>query len=151
LSKEPIVTESHALEVLGGPKVLGRRVRSLLEVADLGTEGLPRASAERVRDRLGLTNDELARSLGTSARTLQRRARSSRSRLDPVQGDRLYRLARIVAFAEEVLEDRDRARHWIREPQRGLGGRTPLDLSRTEAGAREVEDLLGRIEHGVFS
>jgi putative toxin-antitoxin system antitoxin component (TIGR02293 family) len=56
-----------------------------------------------------------------------------------------------AALAEEVLEDAGRAREWLHQPQRGLGNRIPLDLIRTEAGAREVEDLLGRIEYGVFS
>jgi uncharacterized protein (DUF2384 family) len=35
--------------------------------------------------------------------------------------------------------------------QKGLGGKTPLEYADTEPGAREVEDLLGRLEHGVFS
>jgi putative toxin-antitoxin system antitoxin component (TIGR02293 family) len=71
--------------------------------------------------------------------------------LTPVESDRLYRLARLAALAEEVFEDLDRAREWLRQHQRGLGDRAPLDLMRTEVGAREVEDLLGRIEYGVFS
>ena len=50
-----------------------------------------------------------------------------------------------------MFEDSERAHRWLKEPQRGLGNRTPLSLLGTEAGAREVEDLLGRIEYGVFS
>lgn len=61
------------------------------------------------------------------------------------------RVARLHALAERVLEDAAVARGWLRAEQPGLGGRVPLALIRTEAGAREVEDLLGRIEHGVFS
>jgi putative toxin-antitoxin system antitoxin component (TIGR02293 family) len=113
--------------------------------------GLPRAAAQRLRQHLGLTERELAESLGISAKTLQRQSRQRDARLTPAQGDRLYRLARLAAFAEEVFEDPERARRWLREPQRGLGNRVPLDLLRTEAGAREVEDLLGRIEYGVYS
>ena len=64
---------------------------------------------------------------------------------------RLYRFARLFALAEEVLEDKEQARDWLRSPQVGLNNRTPLDLMRTEAGAREVESLLVRIEHGVLS
>jgi putative toxin-antitoxin system antitoxin component (TIGR02293 family) len=50
-----------------------------------------------------------------------------------------------------VLEDKDAAREWLHDGQVGLGGRTPIDMMRTEAGAREVESLLIRIEHGVLS
>ena len=53
--------------------------------------------------------------------------------------------------AVDVLEDRNLARKWFKEPVRALNGRTPLEFSDTELGAQEVEDLLGRIEYGVFS
>jgi putative toxin-antitoxin system antitoxin component (TIGR02293 family) len=122
-----------------------------MEMAELIESGIPQVVARHLRERLKLTDRELAASLGISAKTLQRLAQRRGARLTPVQGDRLYRLARLAALAEEVFENLDRAREWLRQPQRGLGGRVPLDLIRTEVGAREVEDLLGRIEYGVFS
>ncbi len=138
------------LSVLGGSRHLGRRVRDPLDMADLIEAGVPLAAARHLRERLQLSEAEFATCLGVSAKTLQRLTGREAPRLAPQQGDRLYRLARIAAFAEEVLEDAGRARGWLREPQRGLGNRVPLALVRTEAGAREIEDLLGRIEYGVF-
>ena len=143
--------ETSVLSVMGGTRVLGKRIRSLIDLAELIEKGLPQAAAQRVRERLRLTETELAQGLGVSAKTLQRLAGRENALLSPTQGDRLYRIARLVAMAEDVLENPDRAREWLREPQRGLGNRVPLALMRTEAGAREVEDLLGRIEYGVFS
>lgn len=143
--------EQHTIEVMGGPKTLGGAIRNQIELAERIIQGLPRGAALAVRRRLGLTEEELAAGLGVSTKTLQRQARAADSRLKPAQSDRLYRLARVAAFAEEVLEDRERAHRWLREPQRGLGNRVPLELLGSEAGAREVEDLLGRIEYGVFS
>ncbi len=143
--------EQHTLDVMGGARILGKRIRNQLDLADLIMRGLPRKSAQAVRARLNLTEQEFAHSLGVSPKTLQRQARAAVERLNPTQGDRLYRLARIIAFAEEVLEDPGRAHRWLQEPQRGLGNRRPLDLLQNEAGAREVEDLLGRIEYGVLS
>lgn len=145
------MSEQLAFKMLGGARVLGRQIHSLLDISDLIEKGVPRKAAERLRAHLGLSEQELARSLGVSAKTLQRQAKAGEARLSPAQSDRLYRLARIVALAEDVFENEARARRWLREPQRGLGGRVPLDLQQTEAGAREVEDLLGRIEYGVFS
>lgn len=145
------MSEQLTFQMLGGARLLGRQVRSTLELADLIEKGVPRKAAEWVRERIGISEPEFARSLGVSAKTLQRQAKSKLSRLSPSQGDRLYRLARIVALADEVFEDPDRTRHWLHEAQRGLGSRVPFALLQTEAGAREVEDLLGRIEHGVFS
>ena len=143
--------EQHTIDVMGGPRNLGGVVRNQIELAERITQGLPRSAALAVRRRLGLTEAELAAGLGVSAKTLQRQAKEAAARLKPAQSDRLYRLARVAALAEEVLEDRARAHRWLREPQRGLGNRAPLDLIASEAGAREVEDLLGRIEYGVFS
>ena len=50
-----------------------------------------------------------------------------------------------------VMESVENGRRWLNSPQVGLGGATPLEYAETEVGAREVEDLLGRIEHGVYS
>jgi putative toxin-antitoxin system antitoxin component (TIGR02293 family) len=53
--------------------------------------------------------------------------------------------------AIEVMESEEDARRWLSSPQVGLGGAVPLAFAATEVGAREVEDLLGRIEFGVYS
>ena len=53
--------------------------------------------------------------------------------------------------AVEVMESEKNARQWLTAPQFGLGGAVPLEYAETEVGAREVEDLLGRIEQGVYS
>jgi putative toxin-antitoxin system antitoxin component (TIGR02293 family) len=145
------MTEASVVSVMGGQRALGRRVRTPIEMAELIEAGIPHSVAQHVRARLNLTERELAEGLGVSAKTLQRLAKQRAPRLTPAQSDRLYRLARLVALAEEVFEDRERAHSWLRQPQRGLGGRVPLEMMRTEVGAREVEDLLGRIEYGVFS
>jgi putative toxin-antitoxin system antitoxin component (TIGR02293 family) len=77
--------------------------------------------------------------------------RKASGKLDPSESDRVVRYARLMGRAVEVLESEDSARAWLNSPQVGLGGAVPLDYAETELGAREVEDLLGRIEHGVYS
>lgn len=145
------VAEQQAVYHLGGSKALGRTVDNLIDLAELIEAGVPRLAADTLRAYLHLNEQEWARSLGVSTKTLQRQSKEGQKRLTLAQGERLYRLARIVALAEEVFEDELRARDWLCQPQRGLGNRTPLDLLQTEVGAREVEDLLGRIEYGVLS
>jgi putative toxin-antitoxin system antitoxin component (TIGR02293 family) len=65
--------------------------------------------------------------------------------------DRLFRVARIAARAEEVFESETAAREWLKRPNRALSGTAPIDLLDTDAGSIQVSDLLGRIEYGVFS
>ncbi|MBS0562365.1 MAG: DUF2384 domain-containing protein, partial [Proteobacteria bacterium] len=69
--------------------------------------------------------------------------------LTPEQSDRILRLARILAAAEETFGAQDKAARWLRRPTAPLGGEAPLDRLDTDQGAREVENLLGRIAHGI--
>jgi putative toxin-antitoxin system antitoxin component (TIGR02293 family) len=58
----------------------------------------------------------------------------------------------LFANTLELFEgDRDAATDWLTTAQPALGGIVPLDLAKSEVGAREVERLVGRLEHGVFS
>ena len=59
-------------------------------------------------------------------------------------------LANLVARAVEVLGSRPRALAWLRAPLAGLAGRTPLEVMADAESRQQVEDILGRIEHGVF-
>jgi putative toxin-antitoxin system antitoxin component (TIGR02293 family) len=112
--------------------------------------GMPVSAVEALKEKVGLDDASVAAALGISARTLAR-TRAGQVRLDAVVSDRLYRLARLVSIAEDVLEHEDRAVQWLKQPQFGLGQYRPIDLMRSEPGAREVENLLLRIEHGVYS
>jgi putative toxin-antitoxin system antitoxin component (TIGR02293 family) len=68
-----------------------------------------------------------------------------------VTSDRHYRLARIVALANKYLGDAKRARRWLKRPHRALDGLAPIAAVETELGARQVENLLGRIAYGGIS
>ena len=123
---------------------------TLLDVHKDIQQGYKYSCAQAVADRLELNDQELADALGVSLRTLQR-IPDKDSLMSPQMSDRLFRLASIVALAEYVLEDVAVAHQWLRESQRGLGGHQPLAIIGSQAGYREVESLLGRIEHGVYS
>jgi putative toxin-antitoxin system antitoxin component (TIGR02293 family) len=111
--------------------------------------GLPVEELETLRAGLDLPMEQLASRLGISKATLHRRKRTGR--LEPDESGRVLRFARLAGKAVEVFETKENARHWLSSPQMGLGGAVPLDYAETELGAREVEDLLGRIEYGVYS
>ena len=68
------------------------------------------------------------------------------------ESDRLYRLAEISSAAIELFEgDEDKARNWLNHPVKGLGGKRPVDMAITSAETEATIDLIGRLEHGVFS
>jgi len=112
-------------------------------------KGLPFSELETLRSEIDEPLESLARQLSISRSTLQRR-RTER-RLSPQESDRVMRFWRLLQHATRVFGDVARARQWLKFPQRGLGAAVPLDYARTEVGAREVENLLGRIDYGVYS
>lgn len=114
------------------------------------SNGLPYGSASRLQAQAGLSQRQLATLLHTSARTLERRRHAGS--LDPEESDRAATLSRVLAGALALFEyDRDAAVGWLSGPRRALGGRSAWEMAQTEAGAREVEALIGRLEHGVFT
>jgi len=147
----PVVAEviDHWLTVLRqlGVSTSAKAGSTLTQVRDALRQGVPREAFERIRADLGVSADELAEIVGIPTRTLARRT----DRFKPDESERLLRVGSVVQKAVDVLEDRQSARRWMTQPKRALGGLTPLRCCDTEIGAREVEGLLGRIEHGVFS
>jgi putative toxin-antitoxin system antitoxin component (TIGR02293 family) len=120
-----------------------------LEMAALILAGLPTTVLRRVAAFLGLRPAKVGSLVNINEKTLERRLKAH-ARLKPDESERVARLMRIISLAASVLESEAHAREWLNRPLRELGGRTPLQLTATEPGAREVERVLGRIEHGIF-
>lgn len=137
------------IEELGGERTVGRSLSSDRDLREAIREGFRPAVVEELMRASGLTLKELASALDLSARSLQRRRAGGR--LARYESDRLYRLARIVAIANEYLGDRERALRWLKRPNRALGGVAPVAAIDTELGARQVENILGRIAYGGIS
>lgn len=144
------MTSQNIAEVLGGKKVLGRAVKSVTDLAELVREGLPASSVRALAEKLDLGNAALSRKLGIPQRTMTRRL-SQHSRLSAAESDRTVRLARVYATAVEMIGNKEKAVEWLRTPNRALAGERPLDQLDTDLGAREVEDVLGRIAYGIYS
>lgn len=112
-------------------------------------KGLRFSELETLQNSIGLPFEQLAAKLSISRSTLQRR--KAAGRLSPDESDKVMRLSRLLEHATNVFGDVERARAWLKFPQRGLGGAIPLDYAETEVGAREVDDLLGRIKYSVYT
>jgi len=120
------------------------------EVIKAVEEGLPVQVLSDLQTSLDVPAEKLAPMLGISKATFHRH-KGAGERLGSAVSERVVRFARLLGKAVKVLGDGDDARRWLSSPQFGLGGAVPLDYAKTEIGAREVENLLGRIEYGVYS
>ena len=132
--------------ILGGESVLHSQIGSLADLQQVVAEGLPVRSL-----------DETARYVAGSGRAatalkdrlVPRATRSRRTRLKLAESERVERVARVVAIAEEVWENKDDALAFLREPHPMLDDVTPLEMAETELGARRVERLLMRLEYSL--
>jgi putative toxin-antitoxin system antitoxin component (TIGR02293 family) len=99
--------------------------------------------------RHGYSEDEIF-ALVVPKRTLARR-RAANEPLTIEETDKALRLERIAEQADRVFGEAEKAQRWLRKPKRELKGETPLAYLASEAGARAVEEMLFRIEHGIFA
>ncbi|MEO8130468.1 MAG: antitoxin Xre-like helix-turn-helix domain-containing protein [Bryobacteraceae bacterium] len=129
---------------------LGLKAGSTNELIAALERGLPFQSLERLAEASGMGQAAIVHAMGIPERTVARR--KTAGRFSPDESERLLRISFIFEQALELFEgDAKGAVRWLTTPKRALEGHVPLDYSRTELGAREVENLVGRLEHGVFS
>lgn len=108
-------------------------------------EGLPRTAFGRLKSAVGMNAEELSTLTDIPLRTLARR-----TKLKSDESERLLRVASVFQRALELFEDLGKARTWLGAPHPALDRLRPMDCCDTEAGCREVEDLLGRIQESVY-
>jgi putative toxin-antitoxin system antitoxin component (TIGR02293 family) len=112
--------------------------------------GFSFSSLRELESRSGVSVSMIASIIGIPERTLARRRIAGR--LTPEESERLLRVSTVFEKAVELFDgDVAAAVQWLMTSQKALGRKTPLTYVRTELGAREVENLIGRLEHGVFS
>jgi putative toxin-antitoxin system antitoxin component (TIGR02293 family) len=111
--------------------------------------GLSFRAAQQLQKALGVSLEQLAAVLGMSRATLHRR--KTQGRLAEQESERLVRYQQLLKKAVDVFGNEAKAREWLTHAQPGLAQAVPIEFAHTEIGAREVENLLGRIEYGVYS
>jgi putative toxin-antitoxin system antitoxin component (TIGR02293 family) len=135
-------------DLLGGRKVFRRDLRKPEEMTKVLREGFPFAAFHALMSAIAVRPADLAELLGIAERTLARR---KGQHFTPIESDRLYRIAYIALLAKETLGSLEKARAWLLSPNRALGGLLPINGLDTEIGERQVEDLLNRINFGIYS
>lgn len=132
-----------------GTRTLGVKVRRLESLIELVRAGFAFEHLAMLEEKSGLTRQRVAEMVAIPTRTLARRQKEGH--LSSEESDRLLRAARLFEMTENLFEGScNEARQWLLKPNPALGGECPLSMAATDVGAREVEGLIGRLEHGVF-
>ena len=139
--------------LLGGSRVLARRLTNALDAHELLLHGLPASALEHLVGSLIVIgkNDSLEKAVGMSLRTWQRRKDAPSRPLSQEQSGRAWKFAEILAKATDVFGSQAEAEQWLERPALGLDQRRPIDLLGTPAGVELVEDHLDRLEYGVYA
>ena len=122
---------------------------TLTQLIQLIEDGLPISDFKKLQGSLDLPDKDLAKYIRIPKSTLA--LRKKRGKFSFEESERLLRRQRLFEKARGVFNSAELAKKWLKQDAYGLGDIPPLEYAATEIGAREVEDLLGRMEHGVFS
>lgn len=130
-------------EILG----LGASVRTVGELESAVSAGLPKSALERLSARLYVDRRAAIAYRFEVVPPAKWKRRNRRLSVD--ESVRTERMARVLASAEYVCDDREQAREWMSKPHREFEDQTPLEVARTELGARRVEGLLMKLFFGL--
>jgi len=115
-------------------------------------KGVPYASLVFLVDHVtDVVEDDVARVLGVSTRTLRRQTEAPEKQMPADIASKAWLLAETLAKATEVFGSKEAAEQWMSRPAMGLGRQRPIDLLQTLQGAELVNDFLTRVEYGVYS
>ena len=130
--------------------LLGVETTNNLKLAKAVEAGFSFDALERLGKSTGLSLERLRVAMRITPRTLTRRRKQRK--LSPEESDRLVSVSRLLAQTFELFEgNKESGMRWVTSPNRALNGQSPLEVAATETGAREVENLIGRLEHGIFT
>ena len=141
-----MATTAQIAELMGGKKVFGVSCTDTLGIAERIKNGLPYVALEKALKASAFGLSDL-KTIGLPRRSLTHR--KSKGALSPDQSDRLFRFMRIYTEALNTFDDKEKARTWLRRSTKPLGNRTPFEMLATGEGTRLVEQLLGKIAHGI--
>jgi putative toxin-antitoxin system antitoxin component (TIGR02293 family) len=133
-------------DVMGGFSILGSRVLSAQDLEAAVLTGLPKRALRLTLAR-ACSSSQLARTM--LYRVIPEATYKRRTRLTPAESERTERLARVIAMAEFVWDNRNDAREWLTKPHPELENRPPLEAALSELGARRAEELLDRLFYGI--
>jgi len=129
--------------------IIHQPIRSYVDLIKVSREGLPTRALSQLMSYLEISPAELRWLMDMSQSTFQRR--KSSKLLHTAENERLVQLYQLIHKGLEIFEDKDDFLDWLKSRNQALGDVKPMELLRSQLGMHEVSELLGRIEHGIYS
>jgi putative toxin-antitoxin system antitoxin component (TIGR02293 family) len=136
--------------LLGGTDLIREKIKSAFDLITLSNKGIRKASLDALVGHMGMTKKSFAEDiLNLSVKTLERK--KGDDLLDRHTSSHIIEVAKVVEHAFEVFEEEERVQKWLNMPNRALNQMKPLALFYIPTGLAMVDNVLGRIEEGVYS
>lgn len=136
-------------EILGGERVLGKKLQSRMDLVELGNLGVTKNAVSHLANYLSLSWKQVADLLPVTERTIQRY--SSGQHFNSAVSEQVLHLAELLAKGTEVFQDKNKLIIWLNTPHKVFSGKTPFSMLGSHFGMELVLEELGRIEFGVYS
>ena len=133
-----------------GRKYVRYEVESPFDFIHIANKGINANVIKNFRLHFDLSRDTMANMLNVSAPTLYRWTKSNRN-LERNYSIKLFEIADLFLYGIEVFESKENFFKWLNLPNTALGGLEPQELVEIPDGVSKVRDIIGRIEHGVYS
>ena len=140
---------SGVMKVLGGQKVLGKRIKTRMDLIELSKTGVSKNALAHLAKFMSFSVTQMAKFLPVTERTIQRYGPDAH--FNRVVSEQILQIAEVAAKGTEVFEDSKKFLAWMNHPSKALANNTPSSLLSSRFGIEMVLDELGRMEHGVFS
>ncbi|HEY8928885.1 MAG TPA: antitoxin Xre/MbcA/ParS toxin-binding domain-containing protein [Mucilaginibacter sp.] len=146
----PLQKKLSFADLLGGEETGFPEIGSEFDLINISNLGITKASLDALISHLGVSKKSFSENvLDTSVKTLERK--KSTDRLDKRTSSLVIEIAKVVEHAFDVFENEDKVKSWLNYPNRALNNIKPIDLFYIPTGLKMVNDILGRIEYGVYS
>lgn len=136
-------------EILGGEKILGKKLESKMDLVELGNIGVTKSAVSHLASYLSLSWKQIAELLPITERTLQRY--SAQQHFNSAVSEQVLHIAEVLAKGTEVFQDKKKLAVWLKTPHKVFYGKTPFSMLNSRFGMELVLEELGRIEFGVYS
>ncbi len=147
-SPETYRSDPPAVATLPVGERLGLRFHSAQDIPEALSAGLPLESLTRLGEQLGLSQAETLNLVAISEASLRRRRKQGHFTSE--ESERLYRFADLLQAVQELFEDEGAAVGWLKRPRAYFQDRTPLEVARSEYGARKVLEFIAQLEVGAY-
>lgn len=145
-----VLREDSLVYLLGGTDLIREKIKSVFDLITLSNKGIKKASLDALVSHMGMTKKNFAENiLNLSVKTLERK--KADDLLDRYTSSHIIEVTKVVAHAFEVFEQEEKMQKWLSTPNRALNQMKPLDLFYIPTGLAMVDNVLGRIEEGVYS